>query len=557
MNQDEIDFDSCVLDDEDEILLASLLEDPPEGTSHGSTHDPVDSANAQKPHNSNAKTDHPSTKTLNQSGVPSIQKDEINDGVSGRSQREEDNCSPTRDEDTVQFSTTGTFSSMPPTEKYVRSVFSQNLRAKSPVVDELPNQKAWGFVEQVCRLCRQLESSSSGWMGQVSPIGIDDLASASERFLHTLELFRQQGKPTHIELGYLYTTLDKVDRITTNGLMTRRRPESSHMICCDGIHAAKNPFAFHGRQGDVGLIVGCLHGFSVNGSAGYHGQVTADSVRINRGQRNELIVLKTGGQCLPMFRFTASLVKPHLKQHRGNLTLFHLHKDLQALLEKLVFQTLDINPRVCNRQIGLVDSPKLCTTDTCVDMTDSGVRSRTITPPSREKRVQSVVTRTKCMPLSVPSALATPFSCWQDQWTKNANDADKQLNQEAELLASFQGKRAPELLSTDSRFAKKLRVHEEDSSTREETNSPSSSSCTESFEHSMPGGDCNDVFHYVREGKFSILSQECAICLDILMQKTNGKMVQLNRCQHYFHENCLKSFMKQSHYCPSCQSPFR
>jgi hypothetical protein len=68
------------------------------------------------------------------------------------------------------------------------------------------------------------------------------------------------------------------------------------------------------------------------------------------------------------------------------------------------------------------------------------------------------------------------------------------------------------------------------------------------------------LFHHVRQCTFSKLSETCTVCTEILMVKRNGKILQLDRCGHCFHENCLRSALQQQRQsspttrsCPTCR----
>jgi hypothetical protein len=74
-------------------------------------------------------------------------------------------------------------------------------------------------------------------------------------------------------------------------------------------------------------------------------------------------------------------------------------------------------------------------------------------------------------------------------------------------------------------------------------------------ESTTTDGD-DHLFRHVHQCTFSTLSEPCTVCAEILMVKRNGKMVQLHRCGHCFHENCLRSALRQqtspTRSCPSC-----
>jgi hypothetical protein len=56
---------------------------------------------------------------------------------------------------------------------------------------------------------------------KVSTVGFDDMVLMAERMLAAQDRFQTSSKPTHVDIGYHYTTTANVDRIQTTGLLTR------------------------------------------------------------------------------------------------------------------------------------------------------------------------------------------------------------------------------------------------------------------------------------------------------------------------------------------------
>jgi len=48
-------------------------------------------------------------------------------------------------------------------------------------------------------------------------------------------------------------------------------------------------------------------------------------------------------------------------------------------------------------------------------------------------------------------------------------------------------------------------------------------------------------------------SEECPICLDPLLNATNGNILQLTACSHKFHSRCLEQTVQHGHNCPNCR----
>ena len=60
-----------------------------------------------------------------------------------------------------------------------------------------------------------------------------------------------------------------------------------------------------------------------------------------------------------------------------------------------------------------------------------------------------------------------------------------------------------------------------------------------------------------KENNFVTDDYECAICLDSLDSLDNceeNKIIQLNNCNHKFHESCLKQWLLHNNTCPLCRT---
>jgi hypothetical protein len=57
-----------------------------------------------------------------------------------------------------------------------------------------------------------------------------------------------------------------------------------------------------------------------------------------------------------------------------------------------------------------------------------------------------------------------------------------------------------------------------------------------------------------KENNFVTDDYECAICLDSLDSLEGNKIIQLNNCNHKFHESCLKQWVLHNNTCPLCRT---
>jgi hypothetical protein len=57
-----------------------------------------------------------------------------------------------------------------------------------------------------------------------------------------------------------------------------------------------------------------------------------------------------------------------------------------------------------------------------------------------------------------------------------------------------------------------------------------------------------------KENNFVTDNYECAICLDSLDNLEGNKIIQLNNCNHQFHESCLKQWIDKNNTCPLCRT---
>mmetsp|Transcript_4335 Transcript_4335/g.7973 ORF Transcript_4335/g.7973 Transcript_4335/m.7973 type:complete len:197 (+) Transcript_4335:131-721(+) len=154
-------------------------------------------------------------------------------------------------------------------------------------------------------------------------VGADDIVILAERMMDAQDEFIQAGKPFHVDLGYHYTLESNIERIRTDGLLTKkeRREKSVNVrntgsFFGDGIYTSDNPFSFC-NFGNMGLVVARLQG-RVLRVARYDARNQSEYDRYDTLVGNKTgtfdkcskdeIVLKTCAQALPLLWYPTELI---------------------------------------------------------------------------------------------------------------------------------------------------------------------------------------------------------------------------------------------------------
>lgn len=177
--------------------------------------------------------------------------------------------------------------------------------------------KAIRFVE---KLHAELAKFNRVSHSELESLGADDLVLLVEQLLYTQDRFIQEGKPHFVDVGYHYTQAPNIDRIRTDGLLTKgeRYDRGIDAVAIggaffgDGVYTADNPTAFQ-KRGNVGLFVARLKGREVR---------HLDSVSYDRhydtliGKKNwtpsphfsDEIVLRSSTQVLPLIKYPTTML---------------------------------------------------------------------------------------------------------------------------------------------------------------------------------------------------------------------------------------------------------
>jgi Deltex C-terminal domain len=179
---------------------------------------------------------------------------------------------------------------------------------------------------------------------------VETITTAAKRLLAMQDLNRAAGKPTAVDLGYHYTSVENLTSIREHGLLTTSERSSENIKAKkdhgetygEGIYTAANPFAYHGTYGDVGILVARLLG--TNADFGEH-STGLDSLTVFRNQDKEFAVLATSHHCIPILVFDAKQIVPKNPLSPGNLTLEKYHVSVQEAVDQILnLQRLSSNP---------------------------------------------------------------------------------------------------------------------------------------------------------------------------------------------------------------------
>jgi deltex-like protein len=198
---------------------------------------------------------------------------------------------------------------------------------------DLALERALKFMDAIQSKHRELlcyDPDNSDFNGNNFTLMIDDKTHLVQRFVALQDLFRQQKKCDHVDIGYHYTKASYMDHIRTHGLMGLEErlmsnilTESNGAIFGEGIYTAENPYSYHKfGNGEQGLFVARLKG-----------DTGVDCVFGRTGNTDQVCVLKTSSQCLPLASFHADMIELMNDSSMGNNMVFLYHQYLQKLVD--------------------------------------------------------------------------------------------------------------------------------------------------------------------------------------------------------------------------------
>jgi len=220
----------------------------------------------------------------------------------------------------------------------------------------------------------------------ITPVAVDDMFFLAEKFLTTQAMFAKQGKPSTVDLGYHYTRQQNLDKIRTDGLLTKRERDSNQIRTTwngssygDGIYSGNEPSKFT-KYGDTGLLLARLKG------------VEMDSVQSNRcfekgndciSSTRNFVVLQHSHQCLALIQFPTRLVDTKLD------VILKLERRIRSIVDEL----LGSAPSVPIEAIQVPDSvpPVVSTPDRVASPRSATPRSSLVVSPTSVARTPDIV----------------------------------------------------------------------------------------------------------------------------------------------------------------------
>lgn len=213
---------------------------------------------------------------------------------------------------------------------------------------ESASGKAVLFVQKVLDAHKRLQSSTKDASvdEQIGSVARDDMVALVEQMLNLQSAFEASGKPLVVDIGFHYTTPQNLDKIRENGLMTRADRTARNVTAAprgsvfgDGIYTGNNPYCFM-NFGVVGLLVARLKGVvETSSSKGTKASVSANADTVIGNKRGtqypyyDEVVLQRSAQCVPLARYSSSLIDIRRTNSMGNQIIHVYHRELQRITD--------------------------------------------------------------------------------------------------------------------------------------------------------------------------------------------------------------------------------
>jgi len=192
------------------------------------------------------------------------------------------------------------------------------------------NNKAWEFVQGVQQVCIDLESVAAPG---IFPIEEEVLLSVTKRLLKEQQEFCAAKKPCRVDIGYIIAFRNNTPFVLQEHSATSWQ---NSIAIADDVSS----FEFvHAKAGTYTMMARLLGGTEV--SSGFPNELSFDgndsaTCRLNASAPFEQITLmKTSQQCLPLVHFSSSMIEPYIPGNAGNLVVNEHLATLQKLVDRI------------------------------------------------------------------------------------------------------------------------------------------------------------------------------------------------------------------------------
>lgn len=204
--------------------------------------------------------------------------------------------------------------------------------------------RAWKFVQAVMEEQQNImieaidrgSGDATKELLQFETLGIDDMMYTVELLMDTQANFSFDmiNKDITVDIGYHYTRSENLERIKTNGLLTKADRDTQRVasnfngsVWGDGIYTGNNPFAFS-NFGDTGLLVARLKG-AVSPARPGGIRFQGDTAIVSKGTNVEMVILRQSKQCVPLLKFK----KPSMPNGNTHISICEAHRRLQRVVD--------------------------------------------------------------------------------------------------------------------------------------------------------------------------------------------------------------------------------
>lgn len=208
------------------------------------------------------------------------------------------------------------------------------------------------FAEDVYAMQQAMRESEDPDMNAMNfkMRSLKDMTTLAEQLLDQQDIYRRTSNApavdsngsggeytpghTHVDIGYIYTDKPSLDLLLEDGLVTKATVATGARLG-NGIYTANNAFAGHPNNyfsvetESVGLLVARLRGSQTSRNGG-----DPDTVVARRNRPDEVVVLRSTCQCLPLVQFMSPLIELCDDRSLGNGMVYQYHYQLQGIIDE-------------------------------------------------------------------------------------------------------------------------------------------------------------------------------------------------------------------------------